>query len=886
MSTTEVSLTPSDSRAGTTQPESTAASSPVTDTSAPGSKEFIEERAKNDNGDVENDASASRHGSSGAAGEAEDTEGMDVKAKALMHLLKTSSVFVAIMSEKMKKQQEEARQRAAHQQSEQKPKPKSTVAARRETRNKPKEDTGAPEDTAANDTSAGKRRGRSRKSGPDGSKISSYFQKADVKIEEGNPTVQEALEQAAEDYEAKPTALGEQELVATQQPSLVTGGKMRTYQLEGLEWMKTLWMNGLCGILADEMGLGKTVQAISMIAFLKENNVSGPYLIAAPLSTLSNWIDEFKRWTPTIETVLYHGTKEERAALRSKHMKTRDQGKMDFPVVCTSYDICINDSKFLGQYQWRYIVVDEGHRLKNMNCKLIKELMTYNSANRLLITGTPLQNNISELWSLLHFLLPEVFNDLSSFESWFDFSSVLDDSGKAEVIERRKRNLVTTMHSILKPFLLRRVKTDVETSLPKKREYILYAPLTPEQKELYREILSGTGRQYLEGKALERLTAKSSMPTRSRSLKRGHDSDEAQTPNKSQRTTKDDVSERNPASGRRRRANQSYKDISDREFNTKLRKLEQGIEEDEEDDVQPDDTELEEIERANNLKLAKREISQKKMMNPIMQARLACNSPHNFYWPWMDESSTVDETLVTASGKMLLLDRLVPYLFKKGHKILIFSQFKTQLDILEDWATQLRRWPCCRIDGAIAQADRQAQIKAFNTDKKHKIFLLSTRAGGQGINLVAADTVILFDSDWNPQQDLQAQDRAHRIGQTRPVIVYRLATKGTVEQTLLEKADSKRRLERLVIQKGKFRSLLDTGNAHDAEELRRALGDDEFERFETGADPASILSEEDLQILTDRSEEAFARAEKGLEQKGPAFVSVETKRDAGESLMA
>ena len=281
-----------------------------------------------------------------------------------------------------------------------------------------------------------------------------------------------------------------------------------------------------------------------------------------------------------------------------------------------------------------------------------------------------------------------------------------------------------------------------------------------------------------------------------------------------------------------------------------------------------------------------KEISQKKMMNPIMQARLACNSPHNFYWPWMDETSTVDETLVSASGKMLLLDRLVPYLLKKGHKILIFSQFKTQLDILQDWATQLRKWPCCRIDGAIAQADRQAQIKAFNTGKTHKIFLLSTRAGGQGINLVAADTVILFDSDWNPQQDLQAQDRAHRIGQTKPVIVYRLATKGTVEQTLLEKADSKRRLERLVIQKGKFRSLLDTGSAHDVEELRKALGEDEFERFETGADPASILSDEDLQILTDRSEEAYARAEKGLRQSGPAFVSVETKHDAGESLMS
>lgn len=270
-----------------------------------------------------------------------------------------------------------------------------------------------------------------------------------------------------------------------------------------------------------------------------------------------------------------------------------------------------------------------------------------------------------------------------------------------------------------------------------------------------------------------------------------------------------------------------------------------------------------------------------------MQARLACNSPHNFYWPWTDETSVVDETLVSASGKMLLLDRLIPCLLVKGHKILIFSQFKSQLDILEDWARDLRSWACCRIDGAIAQADRQAQINAFNTEKNHKIFLLSTRAGGQGINLVAADTVILFDSDWNPQQDLQAQDRAHRIGQTKPVIVYRLATKGTVEQTLLEKADSKRRLERLVIQKGKFRSLLDpSASTQDIDELRRVLGEDEFERFETGADPASILSDSDLEILTDRSEEAYLRAEKGLDQSGPAFKAVETTRDGGESLMA
>lgn len=242
-----------------------------------------------------------------------------------------------------------------------------------------------------------------------------------------------------------------------------------------------------------------------------------------------------------------------------------------------------------------------------MNCRLIKELMSYNSANRLLITGTPLQNNISELWSLLHFLLPDVFNDLNSFESWFDFSSVLDDNGQAELIERRKKNLVSTMHSILKPFLLRRVKTDVEDSLPKKREYILYAPMTPEQKELYREIISGTGRQYLEGKALERLTAKSQSVSRSSSRKHRRESDEPDSSNKSHKSsetstpTTETSARSSPA--RRRRGVKNYKEDTDHEFDAKLRRLERGIE-DPEVTTEPSENELEEIERAKNLKLA------------------------------------------------------------------------------------------------------------------------------------------------------------------------------------------------------------------------------------------------------------------------------------------
>jgi ATP-dependent DNA helicase len=268
------------------------------------------------------------------------------------------------MSDKMKKQQEDAKLAAAkrHEQSLTESKKTKPVPepARRATRLRTNQDS-ALEDKSIPDDKATRnlaKRGRpAKKSAADGGSISNYFKKADVEVTEENSSVQQALEKAADDYESNPTALGEQELVATQQPELVTGGKMRTYQLEGLEWLKSLWMNGLCGILADEMGLGKTVQAISMIAFLKEKQVQGPFLIAAPLSTVSNWVDEFARWTPGINTVLYHGSKEERAAIRRKHMSMKNQGAMDFPVVCTSYEICMNDRKFLGQYQWRYIVV-------------------------------------------------------------------------------------------------------------------------------------------------------------------------------------------------------------------------------------------------------------------------------------------------------------------------------------------------------------------------------------------------------------------------------------------------------------------------------------------------------------------------------------------------
>lgn len=266
------------------------------------------------------------------------------------------------MKEQQKKQQEEARREAAKKlAAEDKKNHPVESGGRRSTRtgSKQQDQDSVPDPkTAEPETKHTKLPSRGRSKGTSkGSSISNYFKKAEVEMPEDEPSVQEALAQAADEYEANPSALGDQDLVATQQPALITGGTMRQYQLEGLEWLKSLWMNGLCGILADEMGLGKTIQAISIIAFLKEKNVSGPFLVVCPLSTVANWVNEFARWAPSIKTVLYHGSKAERSELRREHMNIKDQKEMDFPVVCTSYDISMNDRKFLAHYEWRYIIV-------------------------------------------------------------------------------------------------------------------------------------------------------------------------------------------------------------------------------------------------------------------------------------------------------------------------------------------------------------------------------------------------------------------------------------------------------------------------------------------------------------------------------------------------
>jgi ATP-dependent DNA helicase len=748
---------------------------------------------------------------------------------------------------------------------------------RRATRNSTANGKSTPEkkvDTAT------KKKGRGRPK-RETSNITDYFKKEELK----KKVVEDAPADDKEKDNVQAGDIGIQNLKSARQPKLVTGGTMRSYQLEGLEWMLSLYQNGINGILADEMGLGKTIQTISMLAHLWENNSFGPFLIAAPLSTTSNWVAEFEKWTPTIPVLLYHGDKKGREKLRKTRLK--NPGTKDFPVVVTSYEICMNDRKFLTHFGWQFIIIDEGHRIKNLDCRLIRELQQFQSANRLLITGTPLQNNLVELWSLLHFLLPTVFDKLSTFESWFDFSGLKDKSNFEQLLsEERQQYLVKSLHAVLKPFLLRRVKTDVESLMPKKREYVLYAPLTPMQRELYQAILDGTSRSYLEDKAVERLsvglTSRAGTPlsirSNTNSLKRQAISG-ANTPSKSVKSSRAGTPASVASTRSRGRAKRNYEEVSDHEYFANIEK-EETPEKEEELDSEGEEDAI----RAATFEIAKRQLLQKKLGNPIMQLRLCCNSPYNFFNPFLRaevengetfaSDTEPDETIVSTSGKMLLLDALLPPLIDNGHKVLIFSQFTTSLDLIGQYLT-LRSWPHSRIDGSVAQTDRQDQILAFNKKSDTNIFILSTRAGGQGINLAAADTVILFDSDWNPQQDLQAMDRAHRIGQTRNVIVYRFATRNTVEQKLLESAEAKRRLEKLVIRKGGVRNNAgrEAEKGQEVEELQRLLRRSDGEKFDVGGEgEGKLFSEKELEILLDRSDEAYERAEKGLDVGGEGAV--------------
>ncbi|RDX84282.1 putative ATP-dependent DNA helicase CHR12, partial [Mucuna pruriens] len=531
----------------------------------------------------------------------------------------------------------------------------------------------------------------------------------------------------------------------TEQPSTLQGGELRPYQIEGLQWMLSLFNNNLNGILADEMGLGKTIQTISLIAYLMEHKgVTGPHLIVAPKAVLPNWINEFTTWAPSIKTILYDGRLEERKA-----MKEELSGEGKFSVLITHYDLIMRDKAFLKKIQWYYLIVDEGHRLKNHESALARTLDNgYRIQRRLLLTGTPIQNSLQELWSLLNFLLPNIFNSVQNFEDWFN--APFADRVDVSLTDEEQLLIIRRLHQVIRPFILRRKKDEVEKYLPGKSQVILKCDMSAWQKVYYQQV-TDVGRVGLDN-----------------------------------------------GSGK-----------------------------------------------------------SKSLQNLTMQLRKCCNHPYLFVGEY--DMYKRKEEIVRASGKFELLDRLLPKLRRSGHRVLLFSQMTRLMDTLEIYL-RLHDFKYLRLDGSTKTEERGNLLRKFNApDSPYFMFLLSTRAGGLGLNLQTADTVIIFDSDWNPQMDQQAEDRAHRIGQKKEVRVFVLVSVGSIEEVILERAKQKMGIDAKVIQAGLFNT---TSTAQDRREML-----EEIMRRGTSSLGTDVPSEREINRLAARSDEEFWLFEKMDEER-------------------
>uniref|UniRef100_A0A8C1V0F9 Chromodomain helicase DNA binding protein 4a n=1 Tax=Cyprinus carpio TaxID=7962 RepID=A0A8C1V0F9_CYPCA len=481
-----------------------------------------------------------------------------------------------------------------------------------------------------------------------------------------------------------------------------TGGTLHPYQLEGLNWLRFSWAQGTDTILADEMGLGKTVQtAVFLYSLYKEGHSKGPFLVSAPLSTIINWEREFEMWAPDLYVVTYVGDKDSRSVIREnefsfennairggkKPSKMKKEASVKFHVLLTSYELITIDTAVLGSIDWACLVVDEAHRLKNNQSKFFRVLNNYPLQHKLLLTGTPLQNNLEELFHLLNFLTPERFSNLEGFlEEFADIA---------------KEDQIKKLHDMLGPHMLRRLKADVFKHMPSKTELIVRVELSPMQKKYYKFILT-------------------------------------------------------------------------RNF------------------------------EALNTRGGGNQVS---LLNVVMDLKKCCNHPYLFPVAAMEAAKMPNgmyegSALTKSSGKLLLLQKMMRRLKEGGHRVLIFSQMTKMLDLLEDFLEN-EGYKYERIDGSITGGMRQEAIDRFNAPGAPQFaFLLSTRAGGLGINLATADTVIIYDSDWNPHNDIQAFSRAHRIGQNKKVMIYRFVTKASVEERITQVAKKKMMLTHLVVRPG------------------------------------------------------------------------------------
>nr|XP_020864893.1 DNA helicase INO80 isoform X2 [Phascolarctos cinereus] len=770
------------------------------------------------------------------------------------------------------------------------------------------------------------------------------------------------------------------------QPTIFNG-KLKGYQLKGMNWLANLYEQGINGILADEMGLGKTVQSIALLAHLAEReNIWGPFLIISPASTLNNWHQEFSRFVPRFKVLPYWGNPHDRKVIRKfwsqKTLYTQDA---PFHVVITSYQLVVQDVKYFQRVKWQYMVLDEAQALKSSSSVRWKILLQFQCRNRLLLTGTPIQNTMAELWALLHFIMPTLFDSHEEFNEWFSKDIESHAENKSAIDE----NQLSRLHMILKPFMLRRIKKDVENELSDKIEIWMYCQLTSRQKLLYqalknkisiedllqssmgstqqaqnttsslmnlvmqfrkvcnhpelferqetwspfhitlkpyqiskfiyrhgqirvfnhsrdrwlRVLLSPFAPDYIQQSLFHR---KGVNEESCFSFLRFIDVSPAEMANlmlqgllarwlalflslkASYRLHQlrswgepQGESQQNPRHLRNKdfllgvdcplsfpnlssctllqslvfsshcKAVSGYSDqvIYQRRSATSLIRCCQVTELPSFLCVASPRVTAVPLDSYCNDRSAEYERRVLKEGGSLAAKQCLLNGAPELALDWLNRPSQFfpqppgglwsirpqngwsfiripgKESLITDSGKLYALDVLLTRLKSQGHRVLIYSQMTRMIDLLEEYMVY-RKHTYMRLDGSSKISERRDMVADFQNRNDIFVFLLSTRAGGLGINLTAADTVIFYDSDWNPTVDQQAMDRAHRLGQTKQVTVYRLICKGTIEERILQRANEKSEIQQMVISGGNFKP--DTLKPKEVVSL--LLDDDELEK--------------------------------------------------------
>ncbi|KAJ1667015.1 putative DNA helicase ino80 [Coemansia sp. RSA 1813] len=741
-----------------------------------------------------------------------------------------------------------------------------------------------------------------------------------------------------------------------QEPELISGTEipqprmlmcqLKEYQLKGLNWLANLYEQGINGILADEMGLGKTVQSISLLAYLAEtHNIWGPFMVVAPASTLHNWQQELSRFVPEFKVLPYWGSQKDRKVLRKSLWNPTSLSRKDsaFHVLVTSYQLVVSDEPYLNRVKWQYMVLDEAQAIKSSSSARWKTLLGFHCRNRLLLTGTPIQNSMQELWALLHFIMPTLFDSHEEFSEWF----ARDIESHAENRTDLNQHQLHRLHMILKPFMLRRNKRHVQHELGEKIEHLVPCDLTKRQKDMYRGLMSkisipelmerlqsGSGHGSKEDsdeslmnlvmqfrkvcshpELFERAEVDSPFmfgvfPTAGSLLREGDElscayasrsivslplpkmlyRDSLVTPNLlTQRQsalnrlslwTPHNISKDCSADGLLGLLRICTPSVGQavRAFSSPLAELLDDSAEEEarsaarsqynfmlQSEASSDKTPavlcnsepgsvlhaLSNVFAPQNLSvspnmsglatitqmefctsymslvapaykpsvvsppvdLVVRDMSAASenedfmLRNPLSK-RITCGRRSLDDWtrPFRSQGITdiwmpSMDKLIRYSGKMSVLDKLLTQLKQEGHRVLLYFQMTKMIDLFEEYLAY-RKHTYLRLDGSSKISDRRDMVMDWQTRDDIFIFLLSTRAGGLGINLTAADTVIFFESDWNPTVDSQAMDRAHRLGQTKQVVVYRLITRGTVEERILQRARQKDEIHRIVISGG------------------------------------------------------------------------------------